>query len=143
MTFRNMSKNPKIGVAAVIKNAEGSLLAIRRGHEPEMGRWALPGGHLEWGETLAEAVQREVREEVGLAIKPGHLLYVAEIRLPCAHFVVLDFAASVVGDDVIRPQSDASEAQWIALTGDYNRIAWAEGMESFFQDHNVRDFLCI
>ncbi|WP_053959054.1 NUDIX hydrolase [Sulfobacillus thermosulfidooxidans] len=137
-----MPKNPKIGVAAVIKNAQGELLAIRRGHEPEQGRWALPGGHLEWGETLVEAVQREVHEEVGIDVYPERLLYVAEIRLPEAHFVVLDFAARIIGSDHVRSQSDALEAQWINLAY-LDQIEWAQGMKSFFQDDTVRAYLCI
>ena len=132
-----MSKSPKIGVAAVITNDQGALLAICRGHEPEKGRWALPGGHLEWGETLSEALRREVREEVGLNIKSERLLYVAEIRLPEAHFVVLDFVASVIGEYPIQLASDASDAQWIDLTARKD-IEWAYGMDTFFKDNDVR-----
>ncbi len=142
MIFPTMSRSPKIGVAAVIKNSQGKLLIVRRGHEPEKGRWALPGGHLEWGETLSQALRREVQEEVGLIICPERLLYVAELRLPDTHFVVLDFAASLNGQGLLHPHSDATEAQWMDLST-AGSVAWARGMEEFFQDMDVRAYLNI
>ncbi len=137
-----MAKNPKIGVAGVIKNSQGNLLAIRRGHEPQEGRWALPGGHVEWGESLAQALRREIWEEASLEVNPQRLLYVAEIRLPHTHFIVLDFAATIVGSDRVSASSDASQACWIPVTS-LQQFSWAEGMEAFFQDDMVRAYLCL
>ena len=61
-------------VGAVIKDEQGRLLLIKRGHEPGAGLWSLPGGRIEPGETDAEALVREMREETGLEVEPGRLL---------------------------------------------------------------------
>ena len=61
-------------VGAVIKDGQGRLLLIKRGHEPGAGLWSLPGGRIEPGETDAEALVREIREETGLMIEAGQLI---------------------------------------------------------------------
>src|ERR1700721_828235 len=58
-------------VGAVIKDGQGRLLLIKRGHEPGAGLWSLPGGRIEAGETDAEALVREMLEETGLQVEPG------------------------------------------------------------------------
>ncbi len=138
-----MLGSPKVGVAAAVKNDRGALLVVRRGHAPEQGRWALPGGHLEWGETLHDAVRREVAEEVHLRVTVGQVLHVAEIILPDAHFIVLDFAARLDGSDRLVADSDAADAKWVDVSSPRERIAWAEGMHEFFEDPAVRSFLCL
>jgi 8-oxo-dGTP diphosphatase len=67
-------------VGAIVHDAAGRLLLIRRGHAPGRGLWSVPGGRVEPGETLVEAVEREVREETGLAVRAG--APVGRIRLP-------------------------------------------------------------
>jgi ADP-ribose pyrophosphatase YjhB (NUDIX family) len=74
-------------VGAVVHDAAGRLLLIRRGHDPGRGLWSLPGGRVEPGETLAGAVEREVLEETGLAVRAGAT--VGRIRLP-GHGVTFD-----------------------------------------------------
>ena len=61
-------------VGAVIKDDQGRLLLIKRGHEPGAGLWSIPGGRIEPGETDAEALVREMQEETGLAVEAGPLL---------------------------------------------------------------------
>ncbi|WP_040338397.1 NUDIX domain-containing protein [Candidatus Blastococcus massiliensis] len=58
-------------VGAVVLDEAGRLLVIRRGHAPSAGMWSVPGGRIEPGEAPVEAVVREVREETGLAVRPG------------------------------------------------------------------------
>src|SRR5271168_2387323 len=93
---REYPHNPLVGVGAVIIDADRVLL-IRRGTAPLLGEWSLPGGVLECGETLREAVVREAREETGLTVVPGEMLGVYErvirddegrVRY---HYVLIDF----------------------------------------------------
>ncbi|HEV3292424.1 MAG TPA: NUDIX domain-containing protein, partial [Streptosporangiaceae bacterium] len=67
-------------MGAIITGPGGRLLLIRRGHEPEAGRWSLPGGRIEPGETDQQALVREVREETGLEVAPGH--QIGEVERP-------------------------------------------------------------
>ena len=67
-------------VGAVIRDDEGRLLLIKRGHEPGAGLWSLPGGRIEPGETDTEALVREMREETGLTVKVGRRL--GSVRRP-------------------------------------------------------------
>jgi 8-oxo-dGTP diphosphatase len=108
-------RGPAVGVGAVaVQN--GKILLVRRGRPPSEGLWSLPGGRVEWGETLAEAVVREVHEETGLRVKIGDLAGVVErTHLDEGfHYVILDYFVEVVGDD-IRPGGDALEAAWAPL----------------------------
>ena len=70
--------SPTIGVGAVIWNKNHELVLIRRGKEPRRGEWSIPGGRLEWGETLHDALLREVREETGLIVEIGGLIEVVD-----------------------------------------------------------------
>jgi 8-oxo-dGTP diphosphatase len=94
-------------VGGVVHDAEGRLLLIRRGHDPHRGRWSLPGGRVEAGESPQQAVEREVREETGLSVRAGAA--VGRVRIPGDGVVydVLDLACAlavpretpVAGDD--------------------------------------------
>jgi ADP-ribose pyrophosphatase YjhB (NUDIX family) len=94
-------------VGAVVHDDGGRLLLIRRGHEPGRGLWSLPGGRIEAGETPEQAVEREVREETGLAVRAG--AEVGRLRIPGVGVVfdVADHACTllhpterpVAGDD--------------------------------------------
>jgi len=101
-------------VGAVIKDRDGRLLLIRRGHEPGAGLWSLPGGRIEPGETDQQAVAREALEETGLAVQCRHLLGTAE--LPGADGTVIhvsDYLA-VVTEGELAAGDDAAEARWVA-----------------------------
>ena len=105
-----------VGVGAVIVDGNRVVL-VKRAHEPLKGEWSLPGGTVEVGETLAEAVAREVREETGLHVRVGPLLDVFD-RIHRAHddrveyhFVLLDYRCTVVSGSLAHG-SDASEACW-------------------------------
>jgi 8-oxo-dGTP diphosphatase len=100
-------------VGAVIKDARGRLLLIRRGHAPGAGLWSLPGGRIEPGETDAEALVREMHEETGLEIETGRLL--GTVRRPGQGGDVLDirdYMATVTGG-MLRPGDDAADARWV------------------------------
>ena len=130
----NPSKIPGrivVGVAAVIWNDLGQVLLIRRAKAPRKGEWSLPGGKVEFGETLTAAVHREVREETGLEVEILGLVDVAEtIRdaaagAPDDHFVLIDFAARVVSGTA-QAASDAADARWFDMEELAGLPLWSE-----------------
>ena len=108
---------PVLGVAAVIWNDRQEVLLIRRTKEPRKGQWSLPGGKVEFGEGLEDAVHREVREETGLEIALLGLAGVAETFLDASvgaadlHFVLVDYSARVVSGEA-KAAYDAADATW-------------------------------
>jgi 8-oxo-dGTP diphosphatase len=84
-------------VGAVVVDASGRLLLIQRGHAPSAGLWSVPGGRVEPGETLAEAVVREVREETGLVVRPGAVVGRLSIPGDGVVYDVTDFECVLVG----------------------------------------------
>jgi len=115
---REYPESPFVGVGAVIVQNDRVLL-IRRGTAPLLGEWSLPGGVLECGETLREAVAREAREETGLVVETGEMLGVYERIIPGDdgrvryHFVLLDFLCRAVGGD-LKAGSDAADVRWFS-----------------------------
>ena len=110
---------PRVGVGAVVLDA-GRVLLVRRGKPPLAGKWSLPGGMLELGETTAEAARREVAEECGLQIRVGELAGIldrvvrdAEGRIRY-HWVLVDYVATVESGELCAA-SDADEAQWVEV----------------------------
>jgi 8-oxo-dGTP diphosphatase len=97
-------------VGAVVWDADRRrFLLVKRGHEPDMGRWSLPGGRIEVGEALV----REMREETGLTVLPGRLL--GAVRRPVPGGGVLDikdYEAAVTGG-VLAAGDDAAEVRWV------------------------------
>jgi mutator protein MutT len=118
--LREFPDRPVVGVGAVIVDGDRVVL-VKRAHEPLKGEWSLPGGSVEVGETLAEAVAREVREETGLDVRVGPLLDVfdrihrgRDTRIEY-HFVLLDYRCTVVSGTLTHG-SDAAEACWASAT---------------------------
>jgi mutator protein MutT len=112
-----MPHQPILGVAAVIWNDRRQLLLIRRTKNPRKGQWSLPGGKVEFGESLEQALRREIREETGLEIDVLGLAGIAEtIRdsdagAPQSHFVLIDYSARAVSGVAVAA-SDATDATW-------------------------------
>jgi ADP-ribose pyrophosphatase YjhB (NUDIX family) len=101
-------------VGAVVHDAAGRLLLIRRGHDPGRGLWSVPGGRVEVGETLSAAVEREVREETGLAVRAGEPVGTLRIPGPGVVFEVVDLACTLEPPDQ-QPVAgdDADEALFV------------------------------
>jgi ADP-ribose pyrophosphatase YjhB (NUDIX family) len=95
-------------VGAVILDADGRLLLVRRGRPPGEGLWSLPGGRVEAGESDAEAVVREIREETGLDVVPGALAGTVQ-RPP---YEIHDYYATAVGG-LLRAGDDAADVRWV------------------------------
>jgi mutator protein MutT len=101
-------------VGAILTQA-GQILLVRRGHEPEAGRWSLPGGRVEPGETDEQAVVREVREETGLEVLPGPLIGAVDRPGPGGRVLeIRDYAATVTGG-TLTAGDDADDARWFSV----------------------------
>lgn len=117
---REYPDRPIVGVGAIIIKGEEVLLA-RRGKEPGYGEWSIPGGVVKLGETLKDAVIREVREEVNLAIRVEEVVEVLEriFRDPEGrvqyHYVLVDFLCEHLSGEG-KPSSDALEVQWVPIS---------------------------
>lgn len=113
---REFPTAPLVGVGAVVVH-EGKVLLVQRATEPAKGRWSIPGGLIEVGEMLTEAVVREVREETGLTVEPLHLIelldriYREEDRVRY-HYVIADYLCKVVGGS-LQAASDAAAVRWV------------------------------
>ena len=115
MTGRGAPKGPKLTVDAWTRDRRGRILLVRRGRPPFPGRWALPGGFCERGETTESACAREVREETGVQVRIGGVrgVYSDPKRDPRGHTVsVLYDAVAVAGK--ARGGDDAAEARWFS-----------------------------
>jgi ADP-ribose pyrophosphatase YjhB (NUDIX family) len=95
-----------------------SILLVKRGRQPLKGYWSLPGGVLETGEHLAEAVAREVREETGLEVKPMAVVEIFERILrdksgkPEYHYVLIDYMCKVTGGEM-KAGDDSAGVEWV------------------------------
>ena len=115
---REYPEAPIVAVGVVVKR-DDKVLLVRRLNEPSRGRWSLPGGVVELGETVREAARREVREECGLQVEAGEVLAVVDnivrddeagrIRF---HYVLVDLLAEYVGGG-LAAASDISDACWV------------------------------
>jgi 8-oxo-dGTP diphosphatase len=121
---REYPSAPVVAVGAIIRHQDRIVL-IRRNKEPSRGRWTFPGGAVELGESLEEAVKREVLEETGLQVEVGEVAAVIdhldrdEAGRVRYHYVIVDYAARPAGAQhaapALRPGSDVSDARWVGL----------------------------
>jgi len=119
MIKRKYPEQPIVGVGGIIFKEE-SVLLIKRGGEPAAGQWSIPGGVVDTGETLTEAVMREVWEETHLRVKPVALVKILdrifrdkENRV-VYHYILVDFLCCRTGGKV-EPGTDALDARFIPI----------------------------
>jgi 8-oxo-dGTP diphosphatase len=99
-------------VGAIIRDEAERLLLVQRGHEPGAGRWSLPGGRVEAGETDQQAVVREVAEETGLLVTCGRMVGAVQRPGPAGSvYEIRDYAALVTGG-TLAAGDDAADARW-------------------------------
>jgi len=117
---------PVVAVGAIVYDASGRVLLVQRGRPPGEGMWTVPGGKLEHGETLPQAVAREVREETGLVVEVGTLACVVERMGDDYHFVILDYVARVIGGSLVAG-SDARAARFVD-EAELSRLPLTDGL---------------
>lgn len=123
---------PLVGVAAVILR-DREVLLVQRGKMPGKGEWSLPGGLVELGETVQEALHREVWEEVSIEIEILGLVGVYNRIVKDVnnniqfHYVIVDYCAQIVSGTP-RAGSDAASARWVA----------EEALENFTKDEQLK-----
>ena len=110
---------PVPAVAAIIVR-DGEILLVKRGAEPGFGKWSIPGGALEMGETLEEGLKREVLEETGLEVEVGKLAGISDLIIRDDdvvkwHYVLINYFADITGGELC-PATDALECRWVKLS---------------------------
>ena len=114
---REYPQAPLVGVGAVVVK-DGRVLMVQRGNNPNRGKWSIPGGVVELGETLAQAAAREVREECQVEIEVGRALSTFDMiqrdetgRIQY-HYVLIDMAARYLAGEPVAG-TDALEVRWV------------------------------
>ena len=130
---------PEVCVGAVAVDAD-RLLLVRRGRGPAAGEWSVPGGRVEGGETLAEAVVRELLEETGVEGVCGPFLGWVERMDADHHVVILDFRVDVLEATDPVAGDDAAEAAWVPLA-EVTDLSLVEGLAEFLHDHGSLDVI--
>jgi 8-oxo-dGTP diphosphatase len=130
-----MTDRPEVCVGAIALDAN-RLLLVRRGRPPGAGCWSIPGGRVEVGETLAEAVVRELMEETGLEGVCDELVGWVERIASGHHFVILDFRVTILSSNQPVAGDDAREAAWFPLA-EVPDLPLVEGLAEFFFDHGI------
>jgi mutator protein MutT len=129
-------QSPEVAVGAIAVR-DGALLLVRRGRGPAAGEWSVPGGRVEMGETLHVAVVREVLEETGLEVVVDRFLGWVERIGGGSHFVILDFAVTVLDPSLEAVAGDdAAEVAWVPLDA-LSELRLVDGLYEFLRDVDV------
>ena len=137
---REYPNQPIVGVGVVVIDS-GKLVLVRRGVEPALGKWSFPGGGVELGESVRDAVIRETKEEIGLdvyitkdtPIDAYDIMTLDKEGLLQFHFVLLHFLARPK-NGVLKPSSDVTDAKWVPL-GEVENYDLTTSVRSFFVKH--------
>ncbi|WP_037316588.1 NUDIX hydrolase [Ruegeria halocynthiae] len=114
-----MTQTPRIGALAVVVH-QAQVLLVQRSKQPDMGLWGFPGGHVEWGETVLHAAQRELREETSIMAEPtGYLDNLDLLRRDAhgkvlSHYLLVGVACRYQSGDPVAGD-DALDARWFPL----------------------------
>jgi 8-oxo-dGTP diphosphatase len=132
---------PLVGIGAVIVHNDKILLEKRR-NDPGKGKWSIPGGLVELGESLEQTVVREVKEETGLDVeKPKHIDIVDNVDLDESgriryHFVIIDYLVNLKGG-LLKAASDAEELRWVPFD-EVEKFDLTKTFKAFFQRNKGR-----
>lgn len=137
MTELVASHRPEVCVGAVVIDDDDRLLLVRRGRGPGAGSWSIPGGRVETGELLAEAVVRELAEETSLEGVCGALVGWVERIGDDHHYVIFDFRVELLDDAAGVAGDDAVELRWVPLADVAELPELVEGIAEFLHDHGI------
>jgi ADP-ribose pyrophosphatase YjhB (NUDIX family) len=140
---REYPESPIVGVGGVIFEGASVLLA-KRGQEPAKGTWSLPGGAVELGEKLIDALKREIREEIGIEIEVGGLIRVLD-RILCDedkriryHYVIVDYWGWKVSGEP-KPDSDTSDICFVPLPEIHDKEIHGDVLETILMAAAMRE----
>ncbi|MFD2262226.1 NUDIX domain-containing protein [Lacibacterium aquatile] len=110
------SLQPRVGCGAAILDDQGRLLLVKRRREPEADHWGLPGGKLDFGETVVDCIAREIAEELGIVIAVGPLLCVVDQIAADHHWVAPTHRARIEsGTPAIQEPKALADWGWFAI----------------------------
>lgn len=102
---------PQVAVGAVVFK-DNRVLLVQRKNEPASGQWAIPGGRVNYGETLKAAAEREVLEETGLRIEAGKTIFIFEY-IKSFHYIIIDLEAQFISGEPVAAD-DALDVRWVS-----------------------------
>jgi len=130
-----MKGTKTVRVAAAIICSEGKIYATQRGYGPFKDGWEFPGGKLEKGESSADAVRREIREELDTVIHPEKLFYTVEYDYPEFHLSMDCFLCTVVEGELVLREHES--ARWLSR-GELDEVEWLPADHALIADLKER-----
>lgn len=131
-----MSPRVEVAVGGIVVR-DGAVLLVRRGRGVATGLWSLPGGRVEPGETLAEAVEREMAEETGLAVRCERFVGWVDRRGEDHHYLIFDFLVEAADPSHAVAGDDASDVAWVPLVEVAGHPALVPGLVEFLAEHGL------